>query len=80
MLLLPRWRLELAGTDVGPLQGTATYDGAAAGKYTILDADADTAEGGHFTASAMLEANFDVAGYAASRHYEGGPSRDDRSS
>ena len=52
---------ELAGTVVGPLQGTATYDGDAAGKYTILDADADTAEGGHFTASAMLEANFDVA-------------------
>ena len=46
---------------MGPLQGTATYEGAAAGKYTILDADADTAEGGHFTASAMLEANFDVA-------------------
>ena len=45
---------------VGLLQGTATYEGAAVGKYTILDADADAAEGGHFTASAMLEANFDV--------------------
>ena len=48
-------------TVVGPLQGTATYEGDAAGKYTVLDADADVAEGGHFTASAMLEANFDVA-------------------
>ena len=51
----------LDATLVTSLQGTATYEGAAAGKYTILDANADTAEGGHFTASAMLEADFNAA-------------------
>jgi hypothetical protein len=51
----------LSDTVVSSLQGTGTYEGAAAGKYTILDANADTAEGGHFTASAMLEANFNAA-------------------
>ncbi len=40
--------------------GTATYEGAAAGKYAWRDRVADTAHGGHFTAKAMLTANFDI--------------------
>ena len=42
------------------LRGTATYKGAAAGKYAIPSTDADTYEGGHFTAMATIEADFDV--------------------
>ena len=42
------------------LLGKATYEGAAAGKYTILGVSEDTAESGHFTASAMLAADFDA--------------------
>jgi hypothetical protein len=41
------------------LNGTATYEGAAAGKYVLLGVEADTAEGGHFTADAMLTVDFD---------------------
>ena len=48
-------------TVVTALQGTAEYEGVAVGKYSILDANADVAEGGHFTASAMLEADFNAA-------------------
>ena len=51
---------ELTTTNVGTLQGTATYEGAAVGKYTILDSTLDSAEGGHFTASATLKANFNA--------------------
>ena len=54
-------RTDLDTAAVTGLQGMATYEGAAAGKYTLLNASEDTAEGGHFTASAMLKANFDAA-------------------
>ena len=47
-------------TDGDNLRGTATYNGAAAGKYALPSTDADTYEGGHFTAMATIEADFDV--------------------
>ena len=40
--------------------GTATYEGAAAGKYALPNTATDTYEGGHFTARATLTADFDV--------------------
>ena len=43
---------------VGALTGKANYEGGAAGKYAWRDRVADTAHGGHFTASASLSANF----------------------
>ena len=50
------------GTDaagVTALQGTATYSGSAAGKYAIYSgAFSERSEAGHFTADAMLKANF----------------------
>ena len=49
-----------AVTGVDDLTGTATYEGAAAGKYAWRDRVEDTAHGGHFTAKAMLTANFDI--------------------
>ena len=42
------------------LRGSATYKGAAAGKYAMASATADTYEGGHFTAMATLVVDFDA--------------------
>ena len=47
-------------TAGGDLRGTATYKGAAAGKYALPSTADDTYEGGHFTAMATIEADFDV--------------------
>ena len=44
----------------GDVSGTATYRGAAAGKYAIQSTTDDSASGGHFTAAATLTANFDT--------------------
>ena len=52
--------IALDDNGLDELQGKATYEGAAAGKYAILGTTEDTAEGGHFTASAMLTADFDA--------------------
>ena len=41
------------------LQGTATYMGGAAGKYALSSSTGGTNDAGHFTAMAMLEADFD---------------------
>ena len=41
------------------LRGAATYTGAAAGKYAMASAAEDMYEGGHFTARATLEVDFD---------------------
>ena len=46
--------------DQAVLEGTATYTGGAAGKYAIKSTTADSAEGGHFTASARFAANFEA--------------------
>ena len=46
-------------TEGDNLRGSATYSGAAAGKYAMAHADTDTYEGGHFTATASLSADFD---------------------
>ena len=48
----------LAATNVS---GSATYRGAAAGKYAIQSTTDDSASGGHFTAAATLTANFDAS-------------------
>ena len=42
------------------LEGGATYKGGAAGKYAMVSTTEDSAEGGHFTASVTLTANFDA--------------------
>ena len=43
------------------MRGSATYEGAAAGKYaTASTAPSATYEGGHFTADATLMVNFDA--------------------
>ena len=47
-------------TAGGELRGTATYKGAAAGKYAIASTTDQSYEGGHFTAMATIEADFDV--------------------
>ncbi len=39
---------------------SATYRGGAAGKYAVKSTVTDTAEGGHFTASATIVANFEA--------------------
>ena len=44
----------------GTLVGTATYKGGAAGKYAIPSTTDDTYTGGHFTAMATIEADFDA--------------------
>ena len=41
-------------------EGSATYKGAAAGKYAMQSTSDDSASGGHFTAAATLTANFDA--------------------
>ena len=45
---------------IGDLRGTATYMGGAAGKYSLRGATGGTNDAGHFTARAMLEANFNT--------------------
>ena len=45
-------------TNIGGLNGTATYTGAAAGKYALYSTTGGTNDAGHFTARATLEANF----------------------
>ena len=47
-------------TSGGTLRGSATYKGAAAGKYAIASISSDMHEGGHFTAMATLTADFDA--------------------
>ncbi len=51
----------LGTSDITALDGmTATYEGAAAGKFSIHDpVDSENNESGHFTADAMLKATFD---------------------
>ena len=43
-----------------PVSDSATYKGAAAGKYAMQSTTDDSASGGHFTAAATLTANFDA--------------------
>ena len=47
-----------AATFDQTVQGTAEYSGHAVGKYAIYSALLDEGEAGHFTADAMLEADF----------------------
>ena len=49
-----------AADTAGTIRGTATYNGAAAGKYAMASQTDDTYEGGHFTAMATLEVDFDA--------------------
>ena len=45
-------------TAIDTLRGTATYMGGAAGKYALYSSTGGMNEAGHFTARAMLEADF----------------------
>ena len=47
-------------TSGGTLRGSATYKGAAAGRYAMASATDYTYDGGYFTAMATLVADFDV--------------------
>ena len=47
-----------AASGITALQGTATYMGGAVGKYALSSTTGGTNDAGHFTARAMLEANF----------------------
>ena len=47
-----------AASDLDALNGTATYQGGAAGKYSLASSTGGTNDAGHFTARATLEANF----------------------
>ena len=47
-------------TSGANLRGAATYEGAAAGKYAMASSTDDTYEGGHFTATATIEVDFDA--------------------
>ena len=47
-------------TSGATIRGSATYSGAAAGKYAMASGTADTYEGGHFTAMATLMVDFDA--------------------
>ena len=47
-----------AAAALDTLQGTATYMGGAAGKYALSSSTGGTNDAGHFTARAMLEADF----------------------
>ena len=51
----------VADRNATDVSGSATYRGAAAGKYAILSTSDDSASGGHFTAAAKLTANFDAS-------------------
>ena len=46
--------------EAAEVDGSATYKGGAAGKWAIASTTDDTTEGGHFTATATLTANFDA--------------------
>ncbi|MDE0050899.1 MAG: hypothetical protein OXO52_14010 [Rhodospirillales bacterium] len=46
-------------TGLDALNGTATYMGGAAGKYSLFSLTGGTNDAGHFTARATLEADFD---------------------
>ena len=53
--------MAVAGNTSGAaLTGKATYEGGAAGKYALPSTTDDTYEGGHFTATATIDADFDV--------------------
>ena len=43
------------------VEGSATYKGAAAGKWAMQSTSDDSASGGHFTATATLTADFDAS-------------------
>ena len=47
-----------AAAALDSLEGTATYMGGAAGKYALSSSTGGTNDAGHFTARAMLEADF----------------------
>ena len=47
-------------SDITALRGTATYMGGAAGKYALQSSIGGTNDAGHFTARAMLEADFNA--------------------
>ena len=47
--------------DVTEVTGKATYSGGAVGKYAMSDVQGGTDSGGHWTADAMLDVNFDAA-------------------
>ena len=47
-----------AAAGLDSLKGTATYVGGAAGKYALSSSTGGTNDAGHFTAKAMLNANF----------------------
>ena len=57
-------RSEVSTTGTA-LRGSATYKGAAAGKYATASTIAATYEGGHFTAMATITADFDADSTAA---------------
>ena len=48
------------GTQGSEIRGSATYKGAAAGKYAMASTTDDSYEGGHFTAMATLMVDFDA--------------------
>ena len=50
----------IANRAAADVSGTATYRGAAAGKYAMQSTTDDSASGGHFTAAATLTADFDA--------------------
>ena len=50
----------VTGRAAADVDGSATYKGGAAGKWAIASTTDDTTEGGHFTATATLTANFDA--------------------
>ena len=47
-----------AASGINALNGTATYQGGAAGKYALISAPGGANDAGHFTARATLEADF----------------------
>ena len=51
---------DAVATSGTTIRGSATYSGAAAGKYAVASATADSYEGGHFTADASLMVDFDA--------------------
>ena len=63
-----------AGADsaFNAVTGTVTYEGAAAGKYALVDGLNDTAEGGHWTADASLTAKFGSTTAAGGADTSGG--------
>ena len=49
-----------AASGIDDLRGTAKYMGGAAGKYALYSSTGGTNDAGHFTAEAMLEADFNT--------------------